>query len=196
MQGENGPMSNPIPDEQLMLRVREDEVEALSELFERYHVPLFSFFTRLTGDPLGSEDLVQDTFYRILKYRRTYKPGTMFRAWMYEIARNVRSDGFHRQREVVGIEAAPEPTVLPVDTVESSQQVAQLKQALMDLPEDKRELLLLSRYQGLNYEQIAGLLRCEVGTVKVRVHRALQELKERVHRRESLRRRPQENLGR
>jgi len=196
MQHRNGPMSEPIPDEQLMLRVREDDVEVLSELFERYHLPLFNFFARLTGDPPASEDLVQDTFYRILKYRRSYKPGTAFRTWMYQIARNVRSDRFQRRRDEVGIEAAPVATVLPVDTVESSQQTAQLRQALMDLPEEKRELLLLSRYQGLKYEQIAVLLQCEVGTVKVRVHRALQELKERFHRREATRRRLQENLGR
>jgi len=194
MQHDDGPMIDAIPDEELMLRVRNDQVEALSGLFERYHVPLFNFFLRLTSDAPGSEDLVQDTFYRVLKYRRSYKPGTSFRTWMYQIARNVRNDRFHAQRDEVEIEAAPVPTVLPVDTVESEQQTARLKQALLDLPEEKRELLLLSRYQGLKYEQIASLLQCEVGTVKVRVHRALQELKERFHRRD-LRRRPQGNLG-
>ena len=65
----------------------------------------------------------------------------------------------------------------------------------MQLPEDKRELLLLSRYQGLKYEEIARLLRCEVGTVKVRVHRALQELRERFYWRDQNRRRPHRSLG-
>jgi RNA polymerase sigma factor (sigma-70 family) len=195
MQHEDDPMSDTRPDEELMLRVRNDEVDELSDLFARYHVPLYNFFLRLTADPPASEDLVQDTFYRVLKYRRTYKPGTSFRTWIYQIARNVRNDRFHGEREETGIDSAPEPTVLPVDTAESEQQSARLKQALMDLPEDKRELLLLSRYQGLKYEQIANVLQCEVGTVKVRVHRALQELKERFHRREIARRRPQENLG-
>ena len=195
MQHEDEPMSDALPDEELMLRVRNDEVERLADLFERYQVALFSFFVRLTGDPPASEDLVQDTFYRLLKYRRSYKPGTSFRTWLYQIARNVRNDRFHRQRDEVGIEAAPIATVLPVDTVEDQQQSARLKQALMELPLEKRELLLLSRYQGLKYEEIAKLLQCEVGTVKVRVHRALQDLKERFHRRELGRRRPQGNLG-
>src|SRR5512133_515286 len=187
-------MSDAIPDEELMLRVRNDEVETLSELFERHHVALFNFFYRLTGDAAGSEDLVQDSFYRVLKYRRTYKPGTAFRTWMYQIARNVRNDRYHKQRDEVDLEAAPVATVLPVDTVDGQQQVTRLKQALMQLPEEKRELLLLSRYQGMKYEEIARLLQCEVGTVKVRVHRALQELKEHYHRRD-VRRRPQGNLG-
>jgi len=187
-------MSDDTPDEELMLRVRNDEVETLSELFERHHVALFNFFYRLTGDAAGSEDLVQDAFYRVLKYRRTYKPGTAFRTWMYQIARNVRNDRFRKQREEVDLEAAPVATVLPVDTVDGQQQVTRLKQALLLLPEEKRELLLLSRFHGLKYEEIARVLQCEVGTVKVRVHRALQELKEHFHRRD-VRRRPQGNLG-
>ena len=182
------------PDEELMLRVRNDEVATLSELFERHHVALFNFFYRLSGDPPASEDLLQETFYRVLKYRRSYKPGTAFRTWMYQIARNVRNDRFRTHREHGEIESAPEPTVLPVDTVEQEQQVSRLRQALLRLPEEKRELLLLSRYQDLKYEEIARLLHVEVGTVKVRVHRALQDLKEHFHRNET-RRRPQENLG-
>ena len=85
--------------------------------------------------------------------------------------------------------------MLPVDTVEDQQQTDRLKRALMQLPEDKRELLLLSRYQGLRYEEIARLLQCEVGTVKVRVHRALQELRERFYWRDQNRRRPHRSLG-
>ena len=195
MEHEDSRMSDARPDEELMLCVRNDEVEKLAELFERHHLALFNFFARLTGDRVASEDLVQDTFYRVLKYRRSYKPGTSFRTWMYQIARNVRNDRFRKQRDEVEIEAAPVAAVLPVDTVEDQQQTERLKRALMQLPEDKRELLLLSRYQGLRYEEIARLLQCEVGTVKVRVHRALQELRERFYWRDQNRRRPHRTLG-
>lgn len=167
-----------------MLQVRNGAVYELTVLFERHHVALFNFFYRLSGDRSGSEDLVQETFYRVLKYRQTYRPETSFRTWMYQIARNVRTDRFHKQREEVGLEAAPEPAVAPVDTVEGPQQLTHLRQILMQMPDDKRELLILSRFQGLKYEEIARLLNCEVGTVKVRVHRALQDLKERFHRRQ------------
>lgn len=187
-------MSDAIPDEELMLRVRNDEVETLSTLFERHHVALFNFFYRMSGDNAGSEDLVQDVFYRVLKYRRSYKPGTSFRTWMYQVARNARNDRFRKQRGEVDLDEAPVATVLPIDSVEQAQQLSRLKCALMQLPEEKRELLLLTRYQGLKYEEVARLLQCEVGAVKVRVHRALQELKDHFHRRD-LRRRPQGNLG-
>ena len=187
-------MSDAIPDEELMFRVRNDEVETLSTLFERYHIALFNFFYRVSGDAAGSEDLVQDVFYRMLKYRRSYKPGTSFRTWMYQVARNARSNRFRKQRGEVALEAAPVATVLPIDPVDDEQQMSRLKYALTQLPEEKRELLVLTRFQGLKYEEVARLLQCEVGAVKVRVHRALQELKEHFHRRHS-RRRSQGTFG-
>ena len=69
------------------------------------------------------------------------------------------------------------PAVIPIDSLESQQHSALLQQALGMLPDEKREILLLSRFQELKYEEIARLLDCEVGTVKVRIHRALGELR-------------------
>ena len=165
-----------------MLQVRNGVVDGMAVLFDRYQVLLFNFFYRQNGDRAGSEDLVQETFYRILKYRQSYRPGMSFRTWLYQIARNVRNDRLSRRPNEVELEEAPVPSVAPVDTVEGRQQVALLNRALMQLPADKRELLVLSRLQGLKYEEIAQILGCEVGTVKVRVHRALQDLRERFHR--------------
>src|SRR5438105_5514891 len=108
-------MTDARPDEELMLYVRNGVPEMLGVLFERYHVPLFNFFYRLTGNRMASEDLVQDAFYRILKYRQSYKPGSPFRTWMYQIARNARADQFHRQPREVEEEAAPLAVVLPID---------------------------------------------------------------------------------
>ncbi len=76
------------------------------------------------------------------------------------------------------------PTVQPHDPSRQQESIL-LDRALMQLPEEKRELLIMSRLQELKHEEIAGLLGCEVGTVKVRVHRALQELKEVFHRLQS-----------
>ncbi len=199
MKDEPGLMNDARRDEELMLYVRNGVCEMLGVLFERYHVPLFNFFYRLTGNRTLSEDLVQDAFYRILKYRQSYKPGSSFRTWMYQIARNARTDQFHRQPREVEEEAAPLAVVLPIDPVHEQQQVALLQRALAELPDDKRELLVLSRFQELKYDEIATLLGCEVGTVKVRVHRALQELKQNFHRlAEASGRRPepQQGLGR
>jgi RNA polymerase sigma factor (sigma-70 family) len=171
-------MVNTISDEELMLQVREGIGEMLGVLFDRYQQPLFSFFVRLTGDRSLSEDLVQDVFYRILRYRHTYKPGSAFRSWMYQVARNARQDSLHRQRNQTPLEESLHPTVVPRDTVAEEQESSVLRRALLALPEEKREVLLLSRFQELSYEEIGKLLGCDVGAVKVRVFRALQSLKE------------------
>ena len=112
---------------------------------------------------------------------------------MYQVARNTRSDQYRKRRGEVELKAAPVAAVLPLDPVDDEQQMARLNYALMQLPEEKRELLVLTRFQGLKYEEVARQLQCEVGAIKVRVHRALQELKEHFHR-QAPRSRPQENL--
>ncbi|HKT24576.1 MAG TPA: RNA polymerase sigma factor, partial [Terriglobales bacterium] len=170
-------MTNTLPDEDLMLQVREGVGEMLAVLFDRYQSPLFNFYRRLTGDRAVSEDLVQDVFFRILKYRQSYKPGTPFRAWMYQIARNARLDHVRKHPEALEFEPEMSPAVSPNDSAESEQQSALLHRALLMLADDKREVLVLSRFQELKYEEIARMLDCEVGTVKVRIHRALRELR-------------------
>jgi RNA polymerase sigma-70 factor (ECF subfamily) len=169
-------MTNTLPDEELMFHVRNGVGEMLGVLFDRYQDPLFNFYCRLTGDRTLSEDLVQDVFYRILKYRQTYRPGTSFRSWMYQIARNARLDNLRKRQVQVPIEEDV-ATMVPTDHVQQEQEAALLHRALLQLPEDKREVLVLSRFQELKYDEIAELLDCEVGTVKVRVFRALQDLR-------------------
>ena len=167
-----------VTDEELMTRVRDGAAENLGVLFDRYHLPLFRFFARLTNDRALSEDLVQESFYRILKYRRTYKPEHPFRTWMYQVARSVRADAFHARRETVDLSEAPLAVVLPIDPVHDEQQITRLRQALMDLPEEKRELLILARFQEMKYDEIASLLQTQPKTIKVRMHRAMRALKE------------------
>jgi RNA polymerase sigma-70 factor (ECF subfamily) len=171
-------MANSMSDEDLMTQVRSGIGEMLGVLFERYHVPLFNFYLKLTGDRPVSEDLVQEVFFRILKYRHSYRPDTAFRAWMYQIARNARVDLLRKRRPETNWEPEMSPAVAPVDSAQQSQEALLLHSALMQISEDKREVLILSRFQDLKYEEIAQLLGCEVGTVKTRVHRALQDLRQ------------------
>jgi RNA polymerase sigma-70 factor (ECF subfamily) len=100
---------------------------------------------------------------------------------MYQIARNARVDHVRRRRPETSWEPEMSPAVAPADTAQQSQETALLYRALMRLAEEKREVLVLSRFQDLKYEEIAQLLGCDPGTVKTRVHRALQELREIFH---------------
>jgi RNA polymerase sigma-70 factor, ECF subfamily len=167
-----------------MLAVRDGDVELFGVLFDRYHQRLYEFFYRLGSSATSSEDLVQEVFLRMLKYRRTFRADSEFRGWMYHIARTVRIDRFKSQREdspltasdAEGAHRSGQPA--PDGYLEARERAELLERALLRLPEDKRELLILARFQELKYEQIASLLNVDVGTVKVRVHRAMTGLRE------------------
>jgi RNA polymerase sigma-70 factor (ECF subfamily) len=165
-----------------MRAVRDGDIGQLGVLFERYHGPVFDFLSRMTGDRLAAEDMVQDVFMRILKYRATFRDDGSFETWLFRIARNARADYFRQRPPVdpLGDEALdrPEPQPGPARRLEAARDRARLRRALMQLREDKRELLVLARYRDMKYEQIAEILGIEVGAVKVRVHRALRELRE------------------
>ncbi len=172
-----------MDDEQIMLEVRSGNVGKLEVLFDRYSRALFRYFVRLTSDQAWSEDLVQEVFFRILKYRHTYQPELSFRAWMYQVGRNVWVDQASRRKGEVALpEDAGEigSAELPADRqAQNREEAALLRRALASLPPEKREVLVMSRYQELKYDEIAAVLKCEVGTVKVRVYRALRELGDR-----------------
>ncbi|HEY3938795.1 MAG TPA: RNA polymerase sigma factor [Bryobacteraceae bacterium] len=164
-----------------MKLVQAGDTAQLAVLFERYHLPLFRYLLCLTRNRELSEDLVQEVFFRVIKYARTFDPRQTFPAWLYGMARNAWFDQQHKRRgELSGTELdeirSPEP--MPEEMITHKQDMAFLQQALLKLPDEKREVLVLSRFHDLRYEDIARILQCEVGAVKVRVYRALKELRE------------------
>ena len=169
-------------DDELMQRVRDGDVAPLGVLFERHQVRLYNFFVRLTGRTAVSEDLVQEVFLRVLKYRHTYRGQSQFRTWLYQIARNARADHYRkrwRESELDDETSRTVPSTAPSvsEVLAGSQEAELIRRALQKLPEDKREVLVLSRYQDMRYEDIGRVLGCTEGTVKVRVHRAMKELR-------------------
>lgn len=176
------PLTDPFSDEVLMLQVRDGQTSKLAVLFERHHRSLFGFFYRLCASREQSEDLTQDVFFRLLKYRTSFEPRTTFTAWMYQVARNVFADHARKRRpETQWSEDAPEQVSSDApheDRVGHGQEIALLRRALSQLPVEKREVLVLSRYQNLKYSEIGRILGCDENTVKVRVYRAVRALGE------------------
>ena len=168
-----------VTDEALMRAVRQGDLDSLSRLFERHHRPLFGYLYRMAGDRVTAEDLVQDVFVRVLKYRHTFRNEHSFERWLFQIARNVGRDfaGGRFTTEVLDddmeIETG-EPG--PGAAFERREDAALVRQALRRLPADKRELIVLSRYRGMTYDQLAELLQAEAGTIRVRLHRAIRQL--------------------
>lgn len=166
-----------------MLQVKSGDTDQLGLLFERYNRALFGYFMRMTGSPPLSEDLVQNVFVRILKYRHTYKDEGSFMTWLFRIARNTHIDYYRKEKRQVAIEEMSDPDELagenPDDKTGDTEErrINWIKKAMDQLDDDKKEVLVLSRYQGFKYREIAEILDCSISTVKVRVFRAMNELR-------------------
>ena len=134
-----------------MRSVRGGDVAKLGLLFERYHRPLFEFLARMTGDRAAAEDLVQDVFVRVLKYRATFRDEGRFDTWVFRIARNARADWFKSRHtpEIFLDDAAehPAPVAAIDERLAHDRNVACLERALLMLRDDKRELIVLARYR-------------------------------------------------
>ncbi len=91
---------DPISDKALMLKVKAGDIDKLGLLYERYNKSLFGFFLRMSGSTEVSEDLVQTVFYRILEKRRQYKGKGKFTSWMYQIAHNLWSDSYKKNKRL------------------------------------------------------------------------------------------------
>ena len=170
-----------MPDDtEVMRRVREGHGDLVGLLFDRHHRSVYGFFINLTHQPTLSEDLTQEVFLRVLRYARSFKEGSAFRPWLYRIARNVLTDHQNRLRPLAQLrEAAQVPDPRPSAQVEA-EAVAdheQLGQALAKLTLEKRELLLLSKDPHMSSQDLAGIYGCTSSALKVRVHRALNELR-------------------
>lgn len=167
-----------------MLKVKNGDLDKLGLLFERYYRSMFSYFYRFTRRSQESEDLVQTLFERILRYRHTYTGEDPFRPWIYAIARNLCRDEFHKDNsrlEEFDSQIERFPAAENQNDDDSDHKKHLLKEAISRLDESKRDVLILSRYEGLRYSEIAKITGQTEGAVKVKIFRALNDIRETVN---------------
>jgi RNA polymerase sigma-70 factor, ECF subfamily len=175
-------------DEDLALRIKRGDTDALSTLVERHHSPLVGFLYRMTGgDRALAEDLVQEAFLRVLRAIARYEYTRPFKPWLYAIAANLSRDHFKRAEtrrteavpdeamgQVADEDASPEGRVIAGDEAEH------VAAAVAALPDHQRAAVILRYYQGLSLAEIADTLGVPVGTVKSRLSLGLRRLRARL----------------
>lgn len=171
-----------MTDERLMAAVKHGDLNKASMLFEKYHRPLYGFFIKLSRDPELARDLVQNVFYRMLKYRHTYSEINPFRAWIYQIGRNAFADHLRKNKMHVSDHSEIEEVGGTEEGIdgqwEQDEKHQQLHRSLAMLSEDDRQLLILSKFQHMKYEEIAQVMNYTVPNIKVKIHRAIKKLRD------------------
>ena len=171
-----------MTDESVMEAVKNGNLQQASLLFDRYHKRIFNFLARMTMDRELAEDLTQNVFLRILKYRTSYRDGLRFQSWIYQVARNVFSDHYqaHKNRfsDFIDVEKVEDQMADANEAEELDEKEKLLHRSLQKLPEEQRELLILTRFQHMKYEDVAAIMDTTVANIKVKVHRAILKLRE------------------
>lgn len=171
-----------MTDELLMEAVKRGELQKASLLFDRYQLRIFNFLARMTMDRDLAEDLTQNVFLRILKYKNSYREGSKFQSWIYQVARNVFSDHYqvHKNRysQFVDVEKVSDRMADLNEEAELDEKEKLLHRSLAKLDEEQRELLILTRFQHMKYEEVAQIMETTVANIKVKVHRAIIKLRE------------------
>lgn len=173
-----------LTDNHLMRKVQSGDLSKMGLLYERYNRDLFAYFFRCSGDQNQSEDMVHNVFVRLIKYRHTFGGHGEFAYWLFATARNVWLDEarsknvLKKSDELTEVQASTSLERNPEQQYDRKEQSALLARALKELSEEKREAIILSRYQGLKYKEIAEIANCTENAIKSRVQRGLIELRE------------------
>lgn len=177
-------------DAQLMLQVKAGDDESFALLLGKYRVPIVHYLYRIVHDRAVAEELAQEVFLRLYKARARYRPTAKFTTWIYRIATNLalnylrdgkvtaNSESIDEdcegspKRELVDQRQTPEEYLL------SKALQVEIRKAIAALPERQRLAVILHKYQGLDYAQIATVLDCSESAVKSLLFRAYEKLRQ------------------
>jgi len=184
-QNDNTPVEN--PDARLVKLCLAGDQRAYTQLLNRYKNRIFSYIYRLVRTPVDAEDITQETFIRAFKALGTYDPNLPFSSWLFRISHNLAVDFFRRHskafteplsEDLTGLKTCFYDKSGPAEGYEQQRQKEIIEQAIFKLSVEYREVLLLYHREGKTYEELARILDLPLGTVKTRLHRAREKLKE------------------
>jgi RNA polymerase sigma-70 factor (ECF subfamily) len=165
----------------------------LERAIEQYGKATYNFAYRLTGNEADASDLTQEAFIRVFRAWRSFKPGTSFRSWIYRIVTNLHRDELRRRKgryhEEIPDDNEPQEfgdgrplAIEPIEEYVEGYLSEPVAKALADLTDEQRQIVLLADLEGCSYQEIGEIVGCAVGTVRSRLHRARERLRNLLNR--------------
>lgn len=166
-------------DEELMARYQNAEAAAFAEIYARYARKIYGFLARRLGNPEDCADIFQETFLRLHRARTSYNPQMSFKTWLYTIAHNLIRDEYRSRRfSRISPLGAPMENSPEKAAPDGGRMLASFKEAFETLTDDQKEAIILSRFEGLRYDEIAVAMGRSPDAVNQLVQRAMRHLRE------------------
>jgi RNA polymerase sigma-70 factor (ECF subfamily) len=179
------------PDTALMVAFQQGEEAAFEQILDKYHRAIVNFIYKIVNNRAEAEELAQDVFLKVYRARHSYEPRARFSAWIYRIATNVGLKAAGRKRRSpfgFGLDAryitgreegrAREPDA--EQKLITSELGTVVRQIIRGLPKNEKIAIILCRYEGLSYKEIADVMNCTEPAVKTYIHRGKLRLRERM----------------
>ena len=179
---ETGEMKH-LSDQELMAIVQAGDLSPASEIYDRYSGRIYNFAFRFLKNAEAAEDATQEVFVKMLKHANQFHGDAKLSTWLFSITANWcrdylrKADNKAKEAEDVLIQLPAPSENAPDRNLEKREDELRVQRALSALTPEQREAILLSRYQGLSYAEIAQISGCSEGAVKTRVFRAMETLK-------------------
>lgn len=166
-------------DEYLVSEIASGNLDYSTELFDRYHKQLLNYFYRSTRNLHDSKDLTQDVFIKVLKYAQSFKKETSFKHWLFKIAKNLLNTYYSTNSESrISVEISDYNIEREAYNDCQANDDETLFSAISKLPEEYRELIILSRFSKFKYSEIAEMFQTTEASIKNKLYRALMKLRE------------------
>ena len=172
-----------LSDQELMRLVQAGDVSPASEIYDRYSSRIYNFAYRFLRNSEAAEDATQEVFVKMLKHANQFHGDAKLSTWLFSITANWcrdylrKADNKSKESDDVLVTLPAPAEHSPERTLEQRENERRIQKALSALTPEQREAILLSRYQGLSYAEIAQISGCSEGAVKTRVFRAMETLK-------------------
>jgi len=188
----NAPMDPPDPDAAKMIAFQQGDVAAFEQLLDKHYKAIVNFIYKFVNNREESEELTQEVFLKVFRARATYEPRARFKAWLYRIATNVslkasekkRRFSFRRSFEERDFELYGYDGPVSVFAGDAERNLLEkesaemVRRALRELPKNEKVAIILRRYEGLSYKEIAEVMNCTEGAVKTYIHRGKLRLRD------------------